>query len=102
MSHLREELIVVVLKDPYFSLQLPDVVGGGICRRKEGKEERLAFQRPPTENRPAQPLKQKDHIELKRFLCTLRDPDTRSPNDGDEICVLNLKKTFLPPKNRGV
>lgn len=37
--HLREKLIVVVLQDPHFSLQLPDVVGGGIWRR-EGEEKR--------------------------------------------------------------
>lgn len=29
-SHLREELIVVVLQYPDLCLQLPDVVGGGI------------------------------------------------------------------------
>lgn len=29
-SHLREELVVVVLQDAHFRLQLPDVVGGGI------------------------------------------------------------------------
>ena len=45
-AYLREELIVVVLQDPHFRLQLPDVVGGGIWRRKDGEgEERLAFQR---------------------------------------------------------
>lgn len=37
VPHLREKLIVIVLKDPHFSLQLPDVVGRRICRgdRKE-------------------------------------------------------------------
>lgn len=29
-SHLREELIVIILQYPHLRLQLPDVVGGGI------------------------------------------------------------------------
>ncbi len=37
--HLWEELIVIILQDPHFRLQLSDVVGGGIWRR-DGEEKR--------------------------------------------------------------
>lgn len=60
--------------------------------KKRGEGEAISISK--TSNRktgPARPLEQKDHIELKRLLCTLRDPDTHSPNDGFHITMVKAQ-----------